>query len=84
MKMQKICQHFLLLMTLNNAIHKAMLKQKFCSLKACREALSCRLLYNTRSRKTNKCLWLCQNNISLHSKACRHTACCWVSKHTYI
>ena len=60
--------------TLYNAINKSMLQLKFCTLEALGQALSDRLLNDTRSGKTDECTGLSQDHISKHCKTCGHTS----------
>src|SRR3954462_1836321 len=41
-----------------------MLEQEFCSLKTFRQGLANRLLDDSRSRKTNQCIWLRDNHVT--------------------
>ena len=73
MKLQNLSKRLLQILTSYNIIHKTMLHKKLRSLKSLRKLLTDRLLDHARSGKTDQRSWFCQDNISQHCKACRHT-----------
>ena len=82
MHFQNIAQNLSLFIAFHNLINKTMLQKKFCSLKSLRKLLADGLFNDSRTCKTNQCSRLCQNNITQHRKACRHTAGSRVGQYT--
>ena len=62
------CQSFLHILTGYNGINKAVLQQKLGCLEILGEGCICCLLDHALACKTNQCLRLCQNDITLHGK----------------
>ena len=72
------------LFPLHNAIQKTMLKQEFRLLKTGRQLLTDGLLDHTGTCKANQCTRFCQNDVTQHSKAGRHTSGRRIRQHTDI
>ena len=71
---QDLCQYILHLLTFHDPVNETVVEQELRSLESLRQLLPDRLLDDSRPGKPDQRLWLRQDNISQHRKACRHTA----------